>query len=235
MSTATVETQAPNPEKQKYTQDALALKTEALAIQKITSNEQYELACEKGRAIAALDKKIEEFFKRMKDPAYAAWKAVCNEENNARGPLQTAKTHYSGIIGSYLQEKERERQQEQLRLEAEARKKEEDARVAEAAALELEGKQEEAEEVLNTKPAFIPTPVAPKMVQKVAGVSGRTNWSAEVTDFKALVDAVSQGKAPILALQPNETFLNDQARSMKSLLSYPGVVAKDKSGTTFIS
>ena len=52
----------------------------------------------------------------------------------------------------------------------------------------------------------------------------REVWSCNVTDLKALVEAVAKGRVPLMALQANTVFLGQQARSMKGELRYPGVV-----------
>lgn len=71
-------------------------------------------------------------------------------------------------------------------------------------------------------------PVMPSPVPKVEGLSKRTDWSAEVTDFKALVQAVASGSAPLEALSPNMTCLNALARAAKGTMSIPGVKAVSK-------
>ena len=56
----------------------------------------------------------------------------------------------------------------------------------------------------------------------------RTTWSADVTDIMALVNAVCDGRhgIPRDVLTINHTQLNVYARSMKSLLNWPGVQAR---------
>ena len=64
----------------------------------------------------------------------------------------------------------------------------------------------------------------------VDGISFRSTWSAEVTDFMALVKAVAKGKAHIDMLKPDMTKLNAAARSLKSVMDLPGVEAVEKNG-----
>ena len=75
---------------------------------------------------------------------------------------------------------------------------------------------------------FRPTIVAPA---KVAGISSRTTYTAEVTDLMALVQAVATGKAPIQALSADMSFLKAQARAFKtSGQLFPGVTAVAERG-----
>jgi hypothetical protein len=60
---------------------------------------------------------------------------------------------------------------------------------------------------------------------RTPGVQQRGTWSAEVDDFRALVEAVAEGKAPLNVLLPNMPALNDLARSQRSALALPGVRA----------
>lgn len=88
--------------------------------------------------------------------------------------------------------------------------------------LRAKGMIKEAKEVL-----VAPLPEVPaaggNLVPNVSGFSKRTNWSAQVTDFPALVKAVAEGKAPMECLLPNDTVLNSLARAAKSSLDLPGV------------
>ena len=70
--------------------------------------------------------------------------------------------------------------------------------------------------------------VAPVVVQKqtpkvAGGPVFRTIWKHQVTDLMALVKAVAAGQAPLTAIQANDVFLGQQARSLKDALRIPGV------------
>ena len=68
--------------------------------------------------------------------------------------------------------------------------------------------------------AIAATPYVPK----VEGVSFRETWHAEVTDMGVLLSAILDGRAPIDAVEPAESWLNAQARARKSEdLGIPGV------------
>ena len=92
----------------------------------------------------------------------------------------------------------------------------------EFAKLELEL---EAQEVA-VMPAVVPT-FAPK------GISVRTTYAADVVDLMRLVKAVAEGKAPIRCLQPDQKFLDAQARAFKKPgCLFDGVVIVEKRGLT---
>jgi len=56
----------------------------------------------------------------------------------------------------------------------------------------------------------------------------RDNWKAEVTDIRALMQAIIDGKAPLDLLQPNPTRLNQMARALKGAAMIPGVTVRNE-------
>jgi hypothetical protein len=66
--------------------------------------------------------------------------------------------------------------------------------------------------------------ITPDNTPKIDGISFRDNYTAYVKDEMALIKAVAEGKVTIMAIQINQSFLNQQARSLKDTLDYPGVV-----------
>ena len=74
-------------------------------------------------------------------------------------------------------------------------------------------------------PTALPTVPVPAPI-KAEGLAARVTYSAEVTDLRALVDAVAAGRAPIETLKADEVMLNGQARKLGTEgLLYPGVKA----------
>jgi len=110
----------------------------------------------------------------------------------------------SAIPGGTGEAAEARAQSEALALE-EARELREAAEIAEAAA----------------DAAMEPVALAPAP-RKAAGVSKRVNYSAEVVDLRALVEAWLAGKAPEACIVPNESYLNGQARLDKDAFALPG-------------
>ena len=95
----------------------------------------------------------------------------------------------------------------------------------EATRLAEEAVKLEAQEVA-VMPAVVPT-FAPK------GISVRTTYAADVVDLMRLVKAVAEGKAPIRCLQPDQKFLDAQARAFKNPgCLFDGVVIVEKRGLT---
>lgn len=67
------------------------------------------------------------------------------------------------------------------------------------------------------------TPVAAPT--KIAGVALKETWEASVLSFDELYLAVVAGKVDRAALQPNQTWLDEQANALQRELRIPGVVA----------
>ena len=97
-----------------------------------------------------------------------------------------------------------------------------------AGAAEAAGAEKVAE--LSARAETVPTPVIASTVTKVAGISTRETWKAELTSKTDLIKAVAAGTVPAMALEVNMTFLNSQARAMKGELAYPGVKAVKETG-----
>jgi hypothetical protein len=130
-----------------------------------------------------------------------------------------------------LEEARRIRAEEEARLLAEAQKAEaEGNKVLADAILEVGVKQVEElkvqEEIIAQEPVEAPVVIVEKSVPKVAGgPSYRTIWDAQVVDLMALVKAVAAGTVSINALQANQTFLRQQAMSLKDTFKVPGCKA----------
>ena len=188
---------------------------------KIVTQEQYTGAGEKLRGIKALMQKVNATFDPIISKAYAAHKEAVQQKKNHEAPLIEAEGIYKRGLLSYQQEQERIRREEQARVDEIARKEREKLE-ARAAAAEAKGKQEKAEE-LRVQAATVPAPVVQIETPKVAGISTRETYKATVTDFKALLQGVIDGKVPEGAVMANDAFLNAQARLQKTALNYPGV------------
>jgi len=132
--------------------------------------------------------------------------------------------------------------QEEAQRQTDARKREEDERLVLAQTLHEAGATEAAEAVLQDAATILPIDtsavteamaeldkpievnvVAPLDKPKITGYSKRKVWSAVVVDRKAFLAAIVVGVIPDLAWEPNETFLREQAGSLKEMLVWPGV------------
>lgn len=112
-------------------------------------------------------------------------------------------------------------EEERRKAEEKARKEAEDAQIRAAEALQKEGLTAAADAVLDA-PVVVPK-VEVSAPEKAEGVSYRDVWGAEVTCLSELVKAVAEGKAPLGAIQANDTFLGQWARLTKGTESLPGV------------
>jgi colicin import membrane protein len=89
---------------------------------------------------------------------------------------------------------------------------------------ESAGDEEEADRILSEAIDAPPAPVhVETQTAKVAGVSSRKTWKAEVTDPVAFVKYVAEHPEHVNLLQVNMTQLNALARAMQENLKIPGV------------
>jgi hypothetical protein len=193
--------------------------------------------------IKARAKDLESERKKITIPLDNAKKAVQALFSRPKEVLESIEGIIKGKMIEYAEGQERKRQEEQARLDriaAQERKKKEDQERAwrekeeaarkEAARLEAEGKAEEArkaQEVADKAAAKaeersqaaddVFAPIAAPKVEKVAGVSYRENWTAEVVDFSLLPDVYKL---------PDMVKLNKQAKATKNSVPIPGVVFK---------
>lgn len=215
---------------------------QALAVKAINSVEEFKDANRLFLAQTALIKEVEAFFAGLKGPAHQAWRALCDREKAITGTAEQGKRHLSRLITGYQEEQERLRLEEEARQRQKAAEQAQEQTVEEAIALEAEGDIEGALARLDEGPGFVPAPSVAKTVPKVKGVVSRETYKArlkgssrnepvetvdmtrdEQAQFLELIRAVAAGKVPILALSPNWQFLNQQSRSMKKMLAYPGI------------
>ena len=126
-------------------------------------------------------------------------------------------------LSAYQDAEQKRQREEAARIEAEQKAAEEESRLAEAEELEKAGEHEAAAQVLDEPIVTAPPPAPAASAPKVKGVSMRETWSAEVVDLLKLVKAVAAGTVPLAAVQANGKVLNEQARSLKAELRWPGI------------
>jgi hypothetical protein len=190
----------------------------------ITDAVTYARAGEALKTIKDLRAQIEDTFGPVVRKAFEAHREAVAQRKKVEAPLIEAENILKPRINRYLEEEERKRRAEEARLQAAAQKQLEDEQLAEAEYYEQAGDTEAAEEVLAETRAPAPVMV-PASKPRVQGITRRKTWSAQVTDIRALIRAVADGKAPINCLKADMVFLNQQARSMKGTLNWPGVKA----------
>jgi chromosome segregation ATPase len=86
-------------------------------------------------------------------------------------------------------------------------------------------KQELKAEQSESLAQSIVAPVVQTEAPKIAGLSSREVWSAEVTDIKALCRAVADGMVSVNAVEANMSYLNKLAKMDKDQMSIPGAKA----------
>ena len=206
------------------------LETRALSIPEraktttITTAAEYIAAGELLKTIKGLSAEIDETFDPIIKAAHTAHKEAITQKNKVAAPLLEAEAILKPRIAGYLREEETKRRNEELRLQKEAEDRAKEEQLANAVILDDIGETAMANRVLQEE-IYVPPVVLPSAAPKVSGISMRETWSAQVVDLMTLVKAVAAGIAPIQCLQANTVFLGQQARSMKSALSYPGVRA----------
>lgn len=177
-----------------------------------------------GFAVAIKDfrKKVSEAFDPVVKKAYDAWKAVGELRKRADGPLDEAERIIKNGLATYQIELDRKARIDEENRRTAIQKAQDDAQLNAAVAAENGGDKTAANAILNESAA----PIAPQTLRENGngnGVSYREVWKCEVSDLKALVAAVAAGTVPLAALESNDKFLGQQARSLKGELSYPGV------------
>lgn len=195
---------------------------------KVTTQDQYIASADKLKAIKALSKKIDETFDPHIKRAFEAHRALVAEKKQHQQPLIEAEGYVKRAVLGYQQEQERIRREAEAKAQEEARKERERLEAQAARAAE-KGKAEKAA-AIEAAAAAVVTPVIAPSIPKIAGLSTRTTYRAEVTSKLDLVKAVAAGSVPLNALDPNMTFLNNQARVLKEDLVYPGVRAVQETG-----
>ncbi|KKL15094.1 hypothetical protein LCGC14_2509040 [marine sediment metagenome] len=205
-------------------QEALTLSDQARSME-VTDQPSYDAAAEFLKSIKAMRKRVANFMDPLIGSIRDSLNKVLDKKKEVEAPLIQAELFLKDSLLAYAEiEKEKEREA-QAKAEAEFAKREDERKLREAIEAEKAGAKPKAVERILTQPTTSPAPLVTPTLQQASGISVREVWSAEVTSLMQLVQAVAQGKVPILALTANTTFLNSQARSLKGTMNIPGVRA----------
>ena len=195
----------------------------------VSSQEEYHIAGEYYKLLADMERQIKDFFKPHKENAWKAHNALVEAEDNELIKVRTLKNKLSSLMLTFKQtfelEQEKKRLAEQRVLEEIEKKK--NAEIAKE--LKAKGLAELAKEIKNREVNVI----VKKEELKSDNLSTRKTYKANVIDKMALVKAVAEGRIPIMAVDANMTFLNNQARMLKNELKYDGVEVVEESGITY--
>ena len=211
----------PEPEQER------ALQSQALDVAKeakglvVKDAESFRTAGEWLKNIKGLASVITTFFEPLKRKAHEAHRALTAAEKDQLAPLVEAEAHLKRGMAVYQEEEERRRREEERRLQEESRKRAEEERLQLAIDAERSGDKESAEELL-AAPVEAPIVVV-KPAASVAGVSFRDNWRGRVKDIRALARGVADGTVPTMAILPNQSFIDAQAKAGKGEIKYAGV------------
>jgi hypothetical protein len=185
----------------------------------ITSHQSFELAGEWLRDLKTYVKRVQDYWKPLKDAAYKAWKEVCGKENAILKPLGEAETIVKRKMAEY--QMEQEAKERALREELERRQREEAERLLkEAEKKEAEGDTFGADialaqaEMMESAP-----PVATVQQPKAEGISTKKVWKARVID---------ESKVPVevagIVIRPVDlSALDKLAKASKGTAKIPGV------------
>lgn len=165
------------------------------------------------RAVKTIRARIRDTFAEPIRAAHAAHKAMIAARDKHDKPLAQAEATIKLKRGEYVAEQERKRREEEARLREIARREEEERRLAEAQQLEAEGRNDEAEAVLD-EPIETPPVVVSAAVPKSDGISTRKTWTYRIVD---------EAKIPRQYLIPDTRALGSLARSLREKASVPGV------------
>lgn len=181
------------------------------------------------KSLVAREKAIDARMDPLCEAAHKTHKGLTTLRNDFKDPVTAAKKVIEAEIIRYDDEERKKAEALQRELSEKARRAEEDRALADACEADAAGDKAGAESILDAAAvADAPSIKVEANVAKVAGVSSRATWSAEVVDKKALVAYVAKNLEWISLLEPNLTALNKLASAQKADLQIPGVKAVEK-------
>ena len=193
----------------------------------IESQNSYNMANEFLKTIKTLQTKIKDTFSPMKKKASDAHKEICLQETRQLELPLKAEALVKSKMLEWMQIQEEIRFKQEAKLQARAEKERQEA-LAKAEAARANGKESRAERYEEKAANIIAPQLAPTIDTGGAGI--RKYWSAEVVDLMLLVKAIADGRASIMAVEPNMPFLNKQAEMLKETFNFPGIKAVSRDG-----
>ncbi len=246
------------------TSELVASATEAARA--ITCHEDYKRAISIGVKIHTRQKMltamVEESFllpaRRIKQSAERLMHAVTDPLQKAKESLATATTLYREREEREARIETEKRQAEARRLQAEAEKRafdarlkaereEEDARIAAAAEAEKSGDKLRAVQILETPQNIVapeievmaPAPMVAEVVavEKISGEVRKSTWVGNVSNYKAFMLGLVDGRIPPEAIEIRKSWLNKMAKTFHEKVGQyvPGMSATPESDTSFRS
>lgn len=203
----------------------------AKAFTEIGSHEDAERATQLGRLLKVAESETLAYFKKVKLQIDDIKKPVLAAEKEDVGSYSYEKARI-GVLQTEWDQKCAREQAERDRLAREEAQKQAQEDLLQQA-IDAEERGEDADEVLAQPVYAVPVVTQVQSQPKIAGKVSKTTYSARVTNLMLLVKAVAEGKAPIQSLQPDESFINAQARSFKDGFSIPGCELQKATNTHY--
>jgi hypothetical protein len=203
-------------------------KARALAV---VDQRSYTLAADALRGIKDLRAELDVTF----DPIIVKARESLNTARETKAKLERPLADAEKILKdnrvAWFQEQEHIRFERQQLADREAEERAAKQRARELADAKRQGASRAELKAVAAQPVMVVPVTVESTVEKVAGISMQDHWSAEVDPAQAssenaavliLAQAVAKGKIPICGVLPNMTYLNQQARSLKTLFDVPG-------------
>lgn len=224
----------------KYEQGLIALRKEyaqiigeSMKITVVDSQESLEMANNIGRILQAGSKEGEAFFKPVKSQIDAIKKPILEHEKAFAGELDAAKRRLGVLITAYSLEQARKRNEAERQAREEAERQAREDQLVRAVNLATMGDEEAADALLDEPVLAAPVVIQSHSPVKMAGQVGKTTYSCEVFDVKALLKAVLEGKAPMQCFVLDQGWLNKKASLDKEGFNLPGCRLKTDRSTHF--
>jgi hypothetical protein len=203
-------------------------KARALAV---VDQRSYTLAADALKGIKDLRAELDVTF----DPIIVKARESLNTARETKAKLERPLADAEKILKdnrvTWFQAQERIRLERQQQADREAEERAAKQRAQEMADAKRQGASRAELKAVAAQPIMVVPVTVESTVEKVAGISMQDHWGAEIDPSQAssenaallqLAQAAGKGKIPICALLPNMTYLNQQARSLKTLFDVPG-------------
>ena len=215
--------------------DVQQLVLDASKIKQVTTPEELEEANNAGRVLQVSTKEVELFYKPLKQQVDAFKAPLLMHEKEFAGPLDQEKRRLGSLITSYQQEQQRKREEAEriAREAAEAAAREE--ALNRAVEIEATEGKEAAEQFLEEPIMAAPVVIQQEAPVRMAGQVGKTVYKCIVTDVKALLRAVAEGKAPMQCFSLDQGWLDRKAGLDKEGFDLPGCKLDKQTSTHFRS
>jgi hypothetical protein len=215
--------------------DVDQLVLDASKIKQVTTPEELESANNAGRVLQASTKEVADFYTPLKRQVDAFKAPLLLHEKEFAGPVDAEKRRLGGLITGYNQEVQRKQQEAErlAREEAEAAARKE--QLERAAELDEAGDSEAAYAVLEEPIMAAPVVIQQEAPVRMVGQVSKTTYRCIVTDVKALLKAVAEGKAPMQCFTLDQGWLDKKAALDKDGFSLPGCKLDKQAATHFRS